>query len=83
MLNLYETDRENLGRTLNEAASAQLTAAELTRDFALVGVLKPKIAKDGNQWCILYGDNLQEGIAGFGTTPAEAAREFTNAWYKR
>lgn len=83
MINLNAADMENLGRTLNEAASAQLTAAELTRDFALVGVLKPKIAKDGNQWCILYGDNLQEGIAGFGDTPAEAAHEFTSAWFKR
>ena len=31
-----------------------------------------KITKDENQWCCLSGENLQEGIAGFGDTPAEA-----------
>ena len=25
--------------------------------------------KDGNQWCALYGKDLQVGIAGFGNTP--------------
>lgn len=25
--------------------------------------------KDGNQWCALYGEDLQAGIAGFGNTP--------------
>lgn len=25
--------------------------------------------KDGNQWCALYGEDLQVGIAGFGKTP--------------
>ena len=32
--------------------------------------LKPY--KDGNQWCILVGDNIQEGICGFGDTIDEA-----------
>jgi hypothetical protein len=39
-----------------------------------------KLSKDGNQWCWLYGDNLQEGIAGFGDTPEQAARAFDTAW---
>lgn len=25
--------------------------------------------KDGDQWCALYGEDLQVGIAGFGNTP--------------
>lgn len=25
--------------------------------------------KDGSQWCALYGEDLQIGIAGFGDTP--------------
>lgn len=25
--------------------------------------------KDGDQWCALYGEDLQAGIAGFGNTP--------------
>ena len=30
------------------------------------------VGHDGDQWCALYGENLQEGVAGFGRTPAEA-----------
>ena len=32
--------------------------------------------KDGNQWCILMGYNIQEGICGFGDTIDEAFYEF-------
>lgn len=36
--------------------------------------LKP--FKDGNQWCILVGDNIQEGVCGFGDTIEDALYEF-------
>ena len=36
--------------------------------------LKPY--KDGDQWCILLGDNIQEGICGFGDTVDEALYKF-------
>lgn len=42
--------------------------------------LKPKLFVDGNRWCALYGNNLQEGIAGFGPTPAEACANFDKAF---
>lgn len=32
--------------------------------------------KDGNAWCILLGENLQEGVSGFGDTIIEAAMDF-------
>lgn len=32
--------------------------------------------KDGNAWCVLLGQNLQEGICGFGDTPHEAIMAF-------
>ena len=35
-----------------------------------------KLDKDGNQWSILAGDNIQEGICGFGDTIDEALYEF-------
>ena len=38
--------------------------------------------KDGNQWCILYGDNLQVGIAGFGDTPIKAMYAFDEAMWR-
>ena len=31
---------------------------------------------DGNSWCVLWGKNLQEGVAAFGRTPVEAIRQF-------
>lgn len=35
-----------------------------------------KSFKDGNQWCILVGDNIQEGVCGFGDTIEDALYEF-------
>ena len=42
---------------------------------------RPKLSRDGNQWCALYGDNLQDGIAGFGSSPAAAMEDFDRAWF--
>lgn len=42
---------------------------------------RPKLSKDGNQWCALYGENLQEGVAGFGNSPDGAMRDFDVAWF--
>jgi len=33
-----------------------------------------KVYPDGDQWCALLGENLQEGGAGFGSTPIEAVQ---------
>lgn len=49
----------------HEARMNLLVEQQEYQKFAL---LKPKVSRDGNQWCVLYGDNLQEGIAGFGDT---------------
>lgn len=34
---------------------------------------------DGDMWCALIGPNLQEGIAGFGPTRAEALVDLAKA----
>ena len=44
-------------------------------------ILKPQLSIDGNQWCALYGDNLQNGVAGFGDSPDEAYQDFDKNWY--
>jgi hypothetical protein len=44
---------------------------------------RPKLSIDGNQWCALYGDNLQEGVAGFGDSPGEAMIAFDKAWWTK
>ena len=43
-------------------------------------VYKPRLSCDGNQWCALYGENLQDGVAGFGSSPDEAYRDFDKNW---
>jgi hypothetical protein len=52
-------------------------ANEMMRPFML---LRPKVYPDGDQWCALYGDDLQSGVCGFGDTPAKAATQFDIAW---
>jgi hypothetical protein len=59
----------------------QISSADIELDLKLFQVLKPMLVKEGNQWCCLYGENLQEGIAGFGDTPHQAVLAFNNAWY--
>ena len=52
---------------------AQDVEREKLRPFYL---LRPRVYPDGDQWCALYGENLQHGVAGFGKTPADAAIDF-------
>ena len=49
-------------------------------------ILEIKISLDGDKWCALVGENLQEGVAGFGDTPTAAIRALCdkfalNPWY--
>ena len=46
-------------------------------------ILGARLTIDGNQWCALYGDSLQEGVAGFGDSPAAAYHDFNKAWFAR
>ena len=46
-------------------------------------IYKPRLFIDGNQWCALYGENLQEGVAGFGKSPSLAMSDFDLNWFCR
>jgi len=46
-------------------------------------VFRPKLSSDGNEWCALLGDNIQEGIAAFGETPAKAMYAFDSAFWNQ
>jgi hypothetical protein len=46
-------------------------------------IYRPKLSLDGNMWIALFGDNLQEGVVGIGTSPNEAMYQFDNAWYEK
>lgn len=51
-------------------------------EYNLFATLKPKFGKDGNQWYVLYGEDLQSGIAGFGDTLYLAILDFNKQFYK-
>lgn len=55
-----------------------IAAQEMARPSVL---FKPTLSADGNMWCALLGENLQEGVAGFGKTPSEAMTAFDQAFY--
>jgi len=59
---------------------SDITAHVEREEYNLIGFLKPKLFIDGNQWCILYGETIQDGIAGFGDTPYKAVLDFRKAW---
>lgn len=46
-------------------------------------IYRPTVRIDGNQWCALYGDNLQDGVAGFGDSPAHAMANFDANWFEK
>lgn len=58
---------------------ACISFAELRRPSVLY---RPALSIDGSKWCALYGDNLQDGVAGFGDTPAQAMEDFDTQWSK-
>lgn len=46
--------------------------------------LRPKVCPDGDQWCCLYGEDIQSGICGFGDTPGAAVADWeTNFYHQR
>lgn len=68
----------NLGHYVGMAAeSVRCVAAEYERPSVM---FRPGLSIDGDQWCALYGDNLQDGVAGFGPSPEKAMRDFDRNW---
>ena len=63
-----------------EAAECRCRAAQELQEITLVATLRPELSQDGDQWCFLYGKNLQSGVAGFGDTPAQAVSNFNDNW---
>ena len=73
----YASEQSVLNQQWNAAHTAEMVEMERMRPFML---LRPRIYPDGNQWCALYGEDLQSGICGFGDTPEKAALAFDKAW---
>lgn len=80
-----EAGNVNLRPDWSQAESALATGARdwaacMTEPFTLY---RPRLFPDGNQWCALYGEDLQSGVAGFGNSPSEAVTAFNRAWYEK
>jgi hypothetical protein len=65
---------------LQQRAATQALCVENSRERPFM-LLRPRMFPDGNQWCALYGENIQEGVCGFGDTPNLASYDFDNNWY--
>lgn len=59
-------------------AAYQESAAEQLRPCV---IFKPKVYVDGDMWCSLYGENIQDGVAGFGKSPSDAMLDFDKSWH--
>ena len=51
-------------------------------DYHLFSIVKPKVFMDGDQWCVLYGENIQDGVAGFGDSAHDAVLDWNKNWNK-
>ena len=83
----------NIGDAVSRAAHESFDisqAAAMVRDGFLSAasdmqrpsvLFRPALSADGTQWCALLGENIQEGVAGFGDTPAAAMEAFDKAFW--
>lgn len=65
----------------NESLGHECEANRMKRYWAVV--LGLSITLDGDQFCVLWGEDLQTGVAGFGKTPADAIQAFEESMYER
>ena len=76
-IQLESSQRQHFDTIIFNEQRDRVTEESILCRFAL---LKPKIFRDGDQWCVLYGDDLHSGIAGFGKSPRAAIMEWNAAW---
>lgn len=56
---------------------------EMLFSIDLVAKLGLTPYKDGNQWCVLLGEDIQEGICGFGDSPINAIFDFQQQLFEK
>lgn len=64
-----------------EILNSEMELLNQKRYWAVVLGLKPQ--RDGDQFCFVWGEDLQSGIAGFGPTAMAALIAFDEAMYRR
>ena len=72
---------KNPGRYFTHIATLKKGEQESEWPEEFLRLMNITISQDGNQVCVLLGDNLQEGVAGFGDTLADAVKDFVNTSY--
>lgn len=75
----------NILAYMQQAAQIECNAADYKEKAMREGcrpfmLLKPRMFPEGNKWCALYGENLQDGVCAFGDTPDSASRQFDIEW---
>lgn len=73
----YASEQAVLNNQWNAAQEANITEQARRAPHVL---MRPRIMIDGTMWCALYGDDLVDGVAGFGETPEKAMEAFDEAW---
>ncbi len=77
----YWSAKSDLNRNHSDLLhQSRLNVCIQAEEMNLVSILKPKIFIDGDSWCVLYGENIQDGICGFGNTPTLAIYDFNKSW---
>ena len=73
-----ESSQRQHHNEINHQMNVELLETE--QQYKRFAMLKPKVYKDGNKWCVLYGENIQDGVAGFGDTPHKAVIDWEVNW---
>ena len=53
-------------------------ALDLEQAKHIMQIMNPRLCKEGNQWCYIWGDVPELFIVGFGDTPIEAMFSFVH-----
>jgi len=83
MADILDQDwQQNIASSIaHSVLMAQATVQEVAARYGdPSAIYRPRLSIDGNQWCALYGENLQDGVAGFGDSPAQAMADFDRNW---
>ena len=76
----YQAKIERYNHDKDYTHEAEMAILIEAQEMNLTSILSPKIYIDGNQWCVLYGDNIQDGICGFGETPKLAIYDLNKSF---
>lgn len=78
---IYLAFQDTFAFAANELRDAIIWVAEAQARPSVL--YRPSLSIDGNKWCALYGENLQDGVAGFGDSPEEAMKAFDAEWREK